>query len=222
MDGNKPIPVFGRDGLIGQVEHGTQPPADNLMRVQLYDGQAILVPAELLLEQQDGSYYLPMSRSQFAEMQEPDEGEQMLVIPVIVEEARVRKQRTVSGRVRINKHVDTREEVVNPPLYREEVRVEHVPVDRWVEKPPEVRSEGDTLIIPVLEEVLVVEKRLKLKEEVRVTRQKVETRQPRSVMLRSERVDVERIGPEESAPIHGVDDNRNQTMPGDSSGKVQP
>jgi len=53
------------------------------------------------------------------------------------------------------------------------------------------------MIVPVLEEVLVVQKRLMLKEEVHVIRRKVETHQPQHMLLRSEEVIVERVAPEE-------------------------
>ena len=45
-----------------------------------------------------------------------------------------------------------------------------MPIDREVEAAPAVRTAGDTTVVPVLEEVLVVEKRLVLKEEVRIRR----------------------------------------------------
>jgi stress response protein YsnF len=55
-----------------------------------------------------------------------------------------------------------------------------------------MRYEGDTLIIPVIEEVLVVEKKLLLKEEVHITKYVGETQQEKTVTLRSEEVSVER------------------------------
>jgi stress response protein YsnF len=48
----------------------------------------------------------------------------------------------------------------------------------------------------VLEEVLVVEKRLLLKEEVRITKRRIETHMPQRVILRREEVAVERINGE--------------------------
>ena len=60
------------------------------------------------------------------------------------------------GPVRVRKFVYEREAVVDPPLLRDEVVIERVPINRVVEGPIAARSEEDTLIIPVLEEVLVV------------------------------------------------------------------
>ncbi|MDB5301088.1 MAG: hypothetical protein JWO87_2751, partial [Phycisphaerales bacterium] len=67
-----------------------------------------------------------------------------------------------------------------------------------VEVVPEVRREGDTLIVPLVEEVLVVEKRLVLREEVRVTTRRSQTHQPQRVTLRSEEAEIERIAPASS------------------------
>ncbi|HEX2185094.1 MAG TPA: DUF2382 domain-containing protein, partial [Chloroflexota bacterium] len=97
----------------------------------------------------------------------------------------------------------------------EEVTIERVPVNRVVEGPIPVRYEGDTMIVSVLEEVLVVETRLLLTAELRITRRRTETHQPVPVTGRREDVTVERVdrarhepndrGQEES---HGEDRDR--------------
>lgn len=121
-------------------------------------------------------------------------GEQF-VIPVIVEELNIVGKRSVeTGRVRISKTVNEREEVVTVPVMHEEVQVERVPVNEFVNTPPPVSYEGETMIVPVIEEVLVVEKRLRVKEELRITRHAVETEASQPVTLRSENVQVERTG----------------------------
>jgi uncharacterized protein (TIGR02271 family) len=58
-------------------------------------------------------------------------------------------------------------------------------------------KEGDTLIIPVLEEMLVVEKRLVLKEEIRVTKRRIDEIERARVVLREEHVDIENLEPPE-------------------------
>jgi stress response protein YsnF len=86
------------------------------------------------------------------------------------------------------------------PLRTDRTEVTRVPVGRWVESPVPVRQEGDTTIVPVLEEVLVVEKRLMLKEEVRITRYREQRLEQQRITLRSEEVTVERednAGPED-------------------------
>ena len=115
------------------------------------------------------------------------------VIPVIEESAVVTKRVVDRGGVRITKLVHEREETIDEPLSQERVTVERVQVNQPVDHAPTVWRDGDTLIIPILEEVVVVEKRLVLKEELRVTMQRVSRRQPQSVTLRREEAVVERI-----------------------------
>lgn len=116
-----------------------------------------------------------------------------VVLPVVQEEIHVDKRVVESGGIRIHKLVREREEVIETRLEAEEVEVHTVPVNRIIEKPIDVRLEGETMIIPVLEEVLVVEKRLMLKEEIHVTRKRRVTEEPQTVVLRGEEVVVERI-----------------------------
>ena len=96
------------------------------------------------------------------------------VIPVLEETLDIQKRRVETGVVRITKLVHEREEVVNVPRMHEDVTVERVTLNRLVDAPVAVRQEGDTLIIPVLEEVVVMEKRLRVKEEIRITTRRIE------------------------------------------------
>jgi stress response protein YsnF len=124
-----------------------------------------------------------------------DEDDRGVTIPVVEERAVVRKRRKVTGAVRVRTVVREAEEVVDEPVSVERAEVERVPVGRWVEAPPGVRQEGETTVIPVLEEVVVVEKRLRLVEEVRVTRRRRTERAAERVALRREEVVVERLDP---------------------------
>jgi uncharacterized protein (TIGR02271 family) len=115
------------------------------------------------------------------------------VVPVIAEALHVGRDSVETGRVRVTKVVRERQEVVDEPTTTEQVTVERVPIDRVVDQAPPPRQEGDTLVLPVLEEVVVVERRLVLKEEVRITRRATESRNPQTVTLRSEDVRIDRI-----------------------------
>jgi len=119
--------------------------------------------------------------------------DEKLVIPIVQEEAFLDKRVVESGKVRISKRVSEHEELIDEPLFREEVTVERVPVNQYVDQPPQVRHEGDVMIIPVVQEQLVMQKRLVLVEELRVRKQVVEIHQPQSVTLRREEIDVRRI-----------------------------
>jgi uncharacterized protein (TIGR02271 family) len=97
-----------------------------------------------------------------------DAPEPPLVLPVIEETLTVDTRPVETGRIRIQQVVHEREEPVDPPLLQEEVIIERVPVNRVVEGPVPGRYEGDTMIVSVLEEVVVVETRLLLTEEVHI------------------------------------------------------
>jgi uncharacterized protein (TIGR02271 family) len=132
-------------------------------------------------------------------MQEKAQGQ--LVIPVMAEEAAISTEEVVRGVVRVHKRVETYEETLDAALTTETVTVERVPVNTLVEgEAPQMREENGVIIIPVLEEVLVVEKRLLLREEVRLTRQATTAGNPQVVTLRRETVEVERAAPDELPP----------------------
>lgn len=109
------------------------------------------------------------------------------------------------GRVCVTKHVSEHDELVSVPLTGERVRVERVPIGRTVDRLPEVRQEGTTTVVPVIEEVLVLERKILLKEEIRITREPTVARsEPQQIRLRSERVRVEPSPPEAPAPVSRV------------------
>ena len=97
------------------------------------------------------------------------------------------------GRIRIRKHVEEQPEELLVDAARDEVTIERVAIDRTVERAPEPRQEGDTLVIPVVEEVIVTETRLVLREEIRITRRRVTDRVPVQATLRRERVEIEQL-----------------------------
>ena len=122
------------------------------------------------------------------------------VIPVVEEVLEVRCRRIETGKVRITKVVHEREAEVQSPRVREEVTIERVTLNRVVDAPVAVRQEGDTLIIPVVEEVVVTEKRLIVKEELRITKRRIEEPASQQITLRREEVIVERLDPSEQQP----------------------
>src|SRR5690242_15785232 len=91
-------------------------------------------------------------------------------LPIVEETATIRKREVTTGRVSIRTETRLEEALAEASLSREQVEVTRVPVDREIPEPPPIRTEGDVTIIPVLEERLVVEKRLVLVEEIRVRR----------------------------------------------------
>ena len=119
-----------------------------------------------------------------------------VAVPVHQEELKVGIRTVDTGRgVRVHKTVDEHEQRIEETLMHDEIDVRHVPVDKIValSEAPASRYEGDTLIVPILEEVLVVEKRLRIKEEIHITRSKRPQRFSETVPLKSETVSVERF-----------------------------
>jgi stress response protein YsnF len=115
------------------------------------------------------------------------------VIPLLEERAVILKRKKLTGGLRVRTVVRESEEVIDQPLTTEEVEVERVPLDRWVDAPVPVRQEGLTTIITLLEEVVVIEKRLRATEEVRITRRRTTRQASQHVTLRREEAVVERL-----------------------------
>ncbi len=114
------------------------------------------------------------------------------VIPLTTEELVVGTRERATGKVRVRTVVEMQEAWVDELLASEEFEIERRAVGRLVDEAPAVRQEGDLLIVPVLEEVLVVEKRLRLTEEIVLRRVRREERHRAPVVLRRERAVVER------------------------------
>ena len=159
--------------------------------IRLVNGTQVLVPVSLLAED-DGGYRLPFAFNMSTDTHQP----MQMTFPVMQEDVKVGKRVVDTGRgVRVHKTVVEREQVLDQPLLHDRLEVEHVQIGKVVGESdqPQMRYEGDTLVVPVLEEVLVVQKQLLLKEEVRITRRRETVRTAESVTLRSEQVQVERF-----------------------------
>ncbi|MCW6508658.1 YsnF/AvaK domain-containing protein [Lichenifustis flavocetrariae] len=117
-------------------------------------------------------------------------------VELIEEVADVGVRDVVTGRVRVETRVKQFEELARMELQSDVVEVSHVPIGRAiVGDVPQTRVEGDLTIIPIFEEIMVVEKRLVLKEEIHIRRhQKAETVEI-PVTLRRETADIRRLGP---------------------------
>lgn len=129
-----------------------------------------------------------------------------IVIPVIAEELEVATREVARLGVRLTKTVSERTETVDVPLMEERTEVERVTINRVVDAPPAVRYEGDAMIVPVLEEVLVTEKRLVLREELHIRKWQTQVRKPQTITLRREHVRVD----EPSADGHAGPDTIQQ------------
>ena len=116
-------------------------------------------------------------------------------LSVAKEELIVRKRSIERGRVRVTTNVRRRNALVQQPLERDFVEIDRVPTNGVLERAVKARYEGDVLVIPVLEEVAVMQKQLVLKEELRIRKRAVRTLHKQRVRLRAEEVNVERLRP---------------------------
>lgn len=113
------------------------------------------------------------------------------ITQVIHEQLHVDKQTIETGRVHVSKKIFQEDYNAEVPLSKEEITIEKVPVNKYVEDaPPSIRLDGDTTIIPVLREVIV--KRLLLVEEIHITKRKSERSATIHEVLRKEEVVINR------------------------------
>lgn len=92
------------------------------------------------------------------------------VLQLVTEKATLEKRDVLTGRIRVSTRTEFTEEPVSAELAHEDVVVTRVPIEKPIETAPSIRTEGEVTIIPVIEEILVVEKRLFLKEEIHIRR----------------------------------------------------
>ena len=122
------------------------------------------------------------------------------VLQLHAEEIAISKRRVPGELVRVTTQTNTRDVVVDEPLSHETVVVERVPIGRYVDAAPEIRYVGDVTIMPVIDEELVVTRRLFLREEVHVRRERTTTPHVETVTLREQQVVLTRESPQPSGP----------------------
>ncbi len=129
---------------------------------------------------------LPGSTSSADNLPAPNRSAENLTLPLHAEQLSVTRRQVAGDTVRVATVTRQQEHLVEETLTHERVEIERVPIDRAVDRVPPVREEGDTTVISVVEEVVVVERRLILKEEVRIKRVRVTENHRETVMLREQ------------------------------------
>jgi stress response protein YsnF len=119
-----------------------------------------------------------------------------LRIPLQVEEVSVSRREINKANIQIALITGMREQLIDEELTHVRVEIERVPIGRTIEVVPPVSHEGDITIIPVVEEIVVVERRLVLKEEVRVRRVSTKEQHRETVVLRQQEAVVTREEPD--------------------------
>ncbi len=122
----------------------------------------------------------------------PDPDDRILRVPVIEETATVNKVAVQTDAVRVSTSAEEREVMIEDSVSRQTFKVERIPMDQAVDVAPLPREEGSTTIISLVEERLVIEKRLFVVEEIHVTREQTQERVAIPVTLRTTRATIER------------------------------
>lgn len=149
----KMFPVYDETGRIGALLSPARfldPRSEKTIRLD--SGQEITVPSAALEVQPDGSFRL-LQRRTVAPAPPPPSPE--VVQPAAPEPEALKP-----------------EDLGAAGFFQDEYDIEHVPVGRILDAPVAQRQEGETLVLPVVEEVLVYRRKLYLREEIRITRRK--------------------------------------------------
>ena len=125
-------------------------------------------------------------------------------IQVVEESVSVDKERVATGRVRVSTSSIELEELAQATLSGTRVEVTRERMDREIDALPETRVEGDTTIIPVVEEIVVIEKRLVLVQEIRIRQIKTSEDVSIPVTVRKQTATVERIDESHRRKYHGL------------------
>ena len=182
--------VLDRDGRPGTLD-SSEADASGTLVIRLPSGVRLRLPSHLVTAKPDGTYRADLS---FAEVTTSD-ASGAVIVPEVEERIRVGRRVRETGRVRVSTQTETETQTVDEPAWRETIEVERVPVGEVVDAQRAPWEEGDVTVVPVYEEVLVVEKRLVLREEIRLTRRRETTHEPHAVDLRRQRVEIERLPP---------------------------
>lgn len=119
-----------------------------------------------------------------------------LVLPLVEERLVVGKREVVTGRVQVRTIVTEEPSEARASLIHRRVEIERLAIGEEVLAVPPVREEGDTTIVPVVREEIVITKRLILVEEIRMRRVTTVEDHVETVILKSQHAEVYRALPE--------------------------
>lgn len=200
--GDRVMAADGEVGVVVEMMAATVDGRDAVMVVRLDDGAVVEIPQGLVTNRLDGVVYLPVARETLrgAVAGSEETGDDAVRRMLLHEETLEPVTSTVRrGTVRVVRRVESVpiREIVD--AWRDDVVVERVAVNQEVDVAPAPRTEGDTIVVPVVEEVVVSETRLVVREEVRITRRRVNEPVTVEATVRRERVDVVHV-PEAGQP----------------------
>src|SRR6185437_6429508 len=132
----------------------------------------------------------------------PLEGEPALQL--LAENVTISRRSAAGDTVRAETVTRTRDRHIDESLSHVRVEVDRVPIEQPITAVPPIREEGDTTFLSVVEEIIVIERRLILKEEVRIRHVHVTERHRETVSLREQSVEISRV---EAAALTSGDDS---------------
>lgn len=140
----------------------------------------------------------------------------VLNMPIAHEELVVRKEPVVLGTIRVHKGVESEEQHVTVPVWHEEAILEHIPPDQYDRK---AYTNPNEVIIPIVEERLIVRKQIVVKEYLRIRKTLISQPDEVRETVRRETVSVtelrqEGIDPRIGRLLRGAPD---EVMRGDSA-----
>lgn len=124
----------------------------------------------------------------------------VLNMPIAHEELVVRKEPVVLGTIRVHKGVESEEQHVTVPVWHEEAILEHIPPDQYDRK---AYTNPNEVIIPIVEERLIVRKQIVVKEYLRIRKTLVSQSDEVHETVRRETVSVTELRQEDIDPRIG-------------------
>lgn len=116
----------------------------------------------------------------------PPNDDDVLNLPIYEEELFVRKRPVVLGKIHVHKGVESEERHVSLPVYHEETIIDHLSPDQF--DLAQSRKNPNETYIPIVEERLIVQKQMVVKEYLRVRKQLVPEQQEVNETVRHETV----------------------------------
>lgn len=172
------------EGVVLPIQGVSQDESSLIVRLE--DQSLAYVPIRYLQKKDEDHYHLAMS------FRDLEKAPTYHVMPVVEERPVIQKKKVETEKISIRKKVEQKPKTVEETLSREEVRIERRTVHEIRPTPAEPRIEGSFHIIPVQEEILVVEKRFLVREEIWIEKVHVQHNEKITVDLRSENVTIDR------------------------------
>jgi uncharacterized protein (TIGR02271 family) len=131
---------------------------------------------------------------------EPLDDDETRTLELREEELHVQREMREVGQAELRTRVEEVPARLEVEAFDEEVEVEHVPVGQVVSERRDPYQDGETLVVPIYEEQLVVTKRLVLREELHVRRTRSVRRELFEDTLRRERLEID--DPQQTGMVH--------------------